>query len=73
MTAVATEINSDPTTRIVIVLTDAPHTQAALAGDDPGAAKLIAGCILLDVHAFTDADNADALTLRKRRRAALWP
>ncbi|MFG2681293.1 hypothetical protein [Streptomyces sp. NPDC048392] len=57
------EINSDPTARIVFVLTDALHNQAALAGDDPAAAKLIAGSILLAIHAFTDADNQDALTV----------
>ncbi|PAZ09343.1 hypothetical protein CLM62_47175 [Streptomyces sp. SA15] len=62
------EINSDPTARIVFVLTDALHNQAALAGDDPATAKLIAGSILLAIHAFTDADNQDALTLLRALR-----
>ncbi|MFE0133332.1 hypothetical protein ACFWY6_17440 [Streptomyces sp. NPDC059037] len=58
-----TEINSDPMARMVFVLTDALHNQAAPAGDDPVTAKLIAGSILLAIHAFTDADNEDALRL----------
>lgn len=63
-----TEINSDPTARIVFVLTDALHNQAALAGSDPAAAKLIAGSVLLAIHAFTDADDQDALTLMRALR-----
>ncbi|MFG2732551.1 hypothetical protein [Streptomyces canus] len=62
------EINSDPTARMVFVLTDALHNQAALAGDDPATAKLIAGSILLAIHAFTSADNQDALTLLRALR-----
>lgn len=57
------EINSDPMARMVFVLTDALHNQAAPAGNDPATAKLIGGSILLAIHAFTDADNADALAL----------
>ncbi|GHB28863.1 hypothetical protein GCM10010306_021570 [Streptomyces umbrinus] len=57
------EINSDPMARMVFVLTDALHNQAALAGDVLATAKLIGGSILLAIHAFTDADNQDALTL----------
>ncbi|MDI5912420.1 MULTISPECIES: hypothetical protein [Streptomyces] len=40
----------------------------ALAGDDPATAKLIAGSILPAIHAFTDADNQDALTLLRALR-----
>ncbi|MDX3458563.1 hypothetical protein PV396_42650 [Streptomyces sp. ME02-8801-2C] len=54
------EINSDPMARIVFVLTDALHNQAAPADDDPATAKLIARSVLLAIHAFTDADNQDA-------------
>ncbi|MGW2051931.1 hypothetical protein ACWCPF_43455 [Streptomyces sp. NPDC001858] len=57
------EINSDPMARVVFVLTDALHNQASLAGDDPATAKLVAGSVLLAIHAFTDADDQDALTL----------
>jgi hypothetical protein len=57
------EINSDPMARMVFTLTDALHNQAAPAGNDPATAKLIARSILLAIHAFTDADNQDALTL----------
>ncbi len=62
------EINSDPMARIVFVLTDALHNQAALAGDDPATAKLVARSILLAIHAFTDADNQDALALLRALR-----
>jgi hypothetical protein len=62
------EINSDPIARIVFVLTDALHNQAAPAGDDPATAKLIARSILLAIHAFTDADNQDALTVLRALR-----
>ncbi|MGW0583955.1 hypothetical protein ACWD25_50465 [Streptomyces sp. NPDC002920] len=58
-----TEINSDPMARMVFVLTDALHNQAAPAGDDPVTAKLIARSILLAVHSFTDADDGGALML----------
>jgi hypothetical protein len=63
------EINSDPMARLVFVLTDALHNQAARAGDDPATAKLIARSILLAIHAFTDADNQDALTLLRALRS----
>jgi hypothetical protein len=62
------EINSDPMARLVFVLTDALHNQAALAGNDPTTAKLVARSILLAIHAFTDADNQDALTLLRALR-----
>lgn len=62
------EINSDPMARMVFVLTDALHNQAALAGDDPVTAKLVGGSILLAINAFTDADNKDALTLLRALR-----
>ncbi|MGW4735158.1 hypothetical protein ACWEQC_39455 [Streptomyces shenzhenensis] len=62
------EINSDPMARVVFVLTDALHNQAALAGDDPATAKLVARSVLLAVHAFTDSDNQDALTLLRALR-----
>lgn len=62
------EINADPMARMVFVLTDALHNQAAAAGGDPVTAKLIGGSILLAIHAFTDADNHDALTLLRALR-----
>ncbi|MFJ9634972.1 hypothetical protein ACIRU8_45505 [Streptomyces sp. NPDC101175] len=62
------EINSDPVARIVFVLTDALHNQAAPAGDDPVTAKLIARSVLLAIHAFTDADDQDALSLLRALR-----
>ncbi|GGK31628.1 hypothetical protein GCM10011583_74340 [Streptomyces camponoticapitis] len=62
------EINSDPMARMVFLLTDALHNQAALAGDDPATAKRIGGSILGAIHAFTDADNHDALTLLRALR-----
>ncbi|MGW7645469.1 hypothetical protein [Streptomyces bobili] len=62
------EINADPMARMVFVLTDALHNQAAPAGDDPATAKLIARSVLLAIHAFTDADNQDALTLLRALR-----
>lgn len=57
------EINSDPMARIALPLTDALHNQAALASKGLITAKLIGGAILGAIHAFTDADNHDALTL----------
>ncbi|WDN56024.1 hypothetical protein [Streptomyces clavuligerus] len=57
--------------RMVFVLTDALHNQAALAGHDPAIAKLIGGSILGTIHAFTaftDADTQDALTLLRALR-----
>jgi hypothetical protein len=57
------EINSDPMARIVFVLTDALHHQAALAGGGLATAKLIGTSILGAIHVFTDADHQDALTL----------
>jgi hypothetical protein len=62
------EINSDPTARIVLLLTDSWHAQAALAGDDLATAKRIGAAILVAIHAFTDADNHDALTLLRALR-----
>ncbi|MFD3422046.1 hypothetical protein [Streptomyces decoyicus] len=62
------ELNGDPTARIVFLLTDSLHHQAALAGDDLVTAKRIGGSILLAVHVFTDADNQDALTLLRALR-----
>ncbi|MET9497409.1 hypothetical protein [Streptomyces sp. NPDC006552] len=58
-----TELNGDPMARIVFLLNDSLHHQAVLAGDDLVTAKRIGGSILLAIHAFTDADNQDALTL----------
>jgi len=63
------EINADPMARVVFVLTDALHNQAALAGNDPVNAKLIGRSILLAIHAFTDADDQDALTLLRALRS----
>ncbi|SCF89941.1 MULTISPECIES: hypothetical protein [unclassified Streptomyces] len=62
------ELNGDPMARIVFLLTDSLHHQAALAGDDLVTAKRIGGSILLALHAFTDADNQDALTLLRALR-----
>jgi len=53
------EFNSDPMARMAFALTDTLHNQAALAGDAPAAAKLVARSILLAIHAVTDADNQD--------------
>ncbi len=59
-------------TRIVFLLTDSPHHQAALADDGLGTAKRIGGSILLAIHTFTDADHQDALgPLRALRNEAL--
>ncbi|MFI8089077.1 hypothetical protein ACIF9R_12275 [Streptomyces sp. NPDC086080] len=62
------ELNGDPMARIVFLLTDSLHHQAVLAGDDLVTAKRIGGSILLAIHAFTDADNQDALTLLRALR-----
>lgn len=62
------ELNGDPTARVIFLLTDSLHHQAALAGDDLITAKRIGGSILLAIHAFTDADNQDALTLLRGLR-----
>lgn len=62
------EINDDPMARIVFVLTDALYNQAAFVGDDQVTAKLIGRSILMAIHAFTDADNDDALTLLRALR-----
>ncbi|MFC7934382.1 MULTISPECIES: hypothetical protein [Streptomyces] len=61
-------LNGDPTARIVFLLTDSLHHQADLAGDDLVTAKRIGTSILLAIHAFTDADNQDALTLLRALR-----
>jgi hypothetical protein len=63
-----TELNGDPMARIVFLLNDSLHHQAALAGGDLVTAKRIGGTILLAIHAFTDADNQDALTLLRALR-----
>lgn len=63
------EINADPMARMTFALTDALHNQAALAGRDPATAKRIARSVLLAIHAFTDADNHDALTLLRALRS----
>ncbi len=62
------ELNGDPMARIVFLLTDPLHHQAALAGDDLVTAKRIGVSILLAIHAFTDADSQDALTLLRALR-----
>ncbi|MFD4341738.1 hypothetical protein ACFWPP_31710 [Streptomyces anulatus] len=62
------ELNGDPMARIVFLLNDSLHHQAALAGDDLVSAKRIGGSILLAIHAFTDVDNQDALTLLRALR-----
>lgn len=62
------EINNDPMARLVFVLTNALHNQAALTGDDPMTAKLVARSKLMAIHAFADADTDDALTLLRGLR-----
>ncbi|MDX3367205.1 hypothetical protein PV387_14375 [Streptomyces sp. ME02-6987-2C] len=62
------ELNGDPMARIVFLLADSLHHQAVLAGDDLATAKRIGGSILLAIHAFTDADNQDALALLRALR-----
>ncbi|WP_217246085.1 hypothetical protein [Streptomyces sp. AC602_WCS936] len=62
------ELNGDPMARIVFLLTDSLYHQAVLAGDDLVTAKRIGGSLLLAIHAFTDADNQDALTLLRALR-----
>ncbi|MEU4986527.1 hypothetical protein ACWDYK_14565 [Streptomyces anthocyanicus] len=44
------------------------HHQAVLASDDLATAKRVGGSILLAIHAFTDADNQDALALLRALR-----
>jgi len=58
----------DPMARIVFLLTEALHNQAALADGDTATAKLIGGSILGAIRAFTDADNRDALALLRGLR-----
>jgi hypothetical protein len=62
------ELNGDPMARIVFLLTDSLHHQAVLAGGDLVTAERIGGSTLLAIHAFTDADNQDALTLLRALR-----
>lgn len=62
------ELNGDPMARIVFLLTDSLHHQAILAGEDLVTAKRIGGSVLLAIHAFTDADNQDALALLRALR-----
>jgi hypothetical protein len=51
-----------------IWLTDALRHQTALAGDDPATAKHIGISVLGAVHAFTEADDSEALTLLRALR-----
>ena len=62
------ELNGDPMARIVFLLADSLHHQAILAGGDLVTAKRIGGSVLLAIHAFTDADNQDALALLRALR-----
>ncbi len=62
------ELNGDPMARIVFLLADSLHHQAALAGDDLITAKRIGHSVLLAIHAFTDADDQDAVTLLRALR-----
>jgi hypothetical protein len=56
------------------LLADTLRRQAALAGDDLATAKRIGISVLGAVHAFTDADNDDALILlRALRNEVLCP
>ncbi|MFD4576351.1 hypothetical protein ACFWNK_28295 [Streptomyces sp. NPDC058417] len=63
------ELNGDPMARIVFLLNDSLRHQADLGGDDLVTAKRIGGSILLAIHAFTDADNEDALNLLRALRS----
>jgi hypothetical protein len=63
-----TELNGDPMARVVFLLTDSLHHQAAMAAGDLVTAKRIGGSILHAIQAFTDADNEDALTLLRALR-----
>ncbi|MCF2131002.1 hypothetical protein L1I79_31945 [Strepomyces sp. STD 3.1] len=54
--------------RIVFLLADSLHHQAALAGDDLITSKRISHSVLLAIHAFTDADDQDAVTLLRALR-----
>ncbi|KIF72725.1 hypothetical protein QR77_41245 [Streptomyces sp. 150FB] len=63
-----TQLNGDPMARIVFLLTDSLHHQAVLAGGDLVTAKRIGGSILHAIHAFTDAEDEDALTLLRALR-----
>jgi hypothetical protein len=68
------ELNADPQARLTLLLTEALRQQAALAGDDLATAKRIGISVLGAVHAFTDADDSDALTLlRALRNEVLRP
>ena len=57
------EINGDPMARVLFLLADALRDQAALAGNDPSAVKLIGKTILGVIRAVSDADDQDALAL----------
>ncbi|MFD6935275.1 hypothetical protein ACFWAP_03835 [Streptomyces goshikiensis] len=57
------ELNAHPQARLTFLLAEALRQQAALAGDDLATAKRIGISVLGAVHAFTDADDSDALTL----------
>ncbi|MGM9336048.1 hypothetical protein [Streptomyces murinus] len=57
------EINGDPMARVLFLLVDALRDQAALAGNDPSAVKLIGKTTLGVIHAVSDADDQDALAL----------
>ncbi|MFJ1588544.1 hypothetical protein ACIOC1_35125 [Streptomyces sp. NPDC088197] len=62
------ELNADPQARLAFLLAEALRQQAVLAGDDLATAKHIGMSILGAVHAFTDADDSDALTLLRALR-----
>ncbi|MFJ1588396.1 hypothetical protein ACIOC1_34360 [Streptomyces sp. NPDC088197] len=63
------ELNADPQARLTFLLAEALRQQAALAGDDLVTAKHIGRSVLGAVHAFTDADDSDALTLLRALRS----
>ncbi|MFF7154349.1 hypothetical protein [Streptomyces sp. NPDC008139] len=68
------ELNADPQACLVFLLADALHQQAVLTGDDLATAKRIGISVLGVVHAFTDADDSEALTLlRALRNEVLRP
>ncbi|WP_432112814.1 hypothetical protein [Streptomyces sp. S1] len=57
------EIEADPTGRMVFILTESLHNQAVRAGSDPVVTKEIGQAVLAAIHAFTAAENDEALAL----------
>ncbi|MFD8919420.1 hypothetical protein ACFV0Y_16575 [Streptomyces sp. NPDC059569] len=64
------ELNGDPQAQLAFVLITTLREQAALAGNDPAAARVIGSAILGAVNAFTEDHDTLAL-LRALRRQVL--